>query len=91
MKALLNRLFRPRPSQLTRLEVARIIEAFLHGRGGARDWDDFISLEIEDKALDAVRIRCAQLSYEFPTKKSGHFCGPQGLAVLQGFVDQLRK
>ena len=40
----------------TKEEVANIIEAFITGRGGPWDWDDFCSIKIADPYLDSVRI-----------------------------------
>jgi hypothetical protein len=35
-------------------EVIMEITNFLTGVGGGKDWDDFISIRIKDKRLDAV-------------------------------------
>jgi hypothetical protein len=74
----------------TREEVARILEDFLASRGGAWDWDDFISLPLDDQELEAIRIRCAKLDSEFPAAEKGHFCGPQGFEIIRGYIRQLR-
>ncbi len=42
----------------TREEVAQCIEAFLEGRDGEWDWDDFTSVKIKDPYLDRVRLQC---------------------------------
>jgi len=40
-------------------EVAHILEAFLEGRGGPWDWDDFTSgKSLDDLELEAIRKRC---------------------------------
>ena len=48
--------------------MAVIIEQFLDGTGGRWDWDDFVSLRIEDPELDAIRLRCARLQDEILTR-----------------------
>jgi hypothetical protein len=74
----------------TREEVAKIFEDFLSDRGGAWDWDDFISFSLDDQELEAIRIRCARLDSEFRATEKGHFCGPGGLEIIRGYIRQLR-
>jgi hypothetical protein len=74
----------------TKLEVARIIEQFLNGSGGAWDWDDFCCNRITDPYLDSVRIACHELRATYPPKEKVHYCGPAGFAVLREMVAKLR-
>ena len=48
-------------------EIADTIERFLDGICRRWDWDDFCAAPIIDPQLDAIRLRCAGLSREFPT------------------------
>jgi hypothetical protein len=73
----------------TREEVAKILEDFVSSRGHMWAWD-FISFAMEDKELELVRSRCARLDSEFPATEKGHFCGPDGLEIIRGYVRQLR-
>jgi hypothetical protein len=41
--------------------VMEEIRKFLTGRGGAHDWDDFLSIPIHDPTLNAIRMECAEL------------------------------
>jgi len=82
---------RGKPPRLTQLQVADAIESFILGTGGPWDWDDFISVPIRDVELDAIRERCARLDSEFPPERPGQFCGRAGMAVLRGYVDELRR
>ena len=75
-------------NRMTADEVADAIERFIERRGGPYDWDDFISVPIYDDDLDAIRLRCAGLSDEFPA--SGAYCSEEGYAVLDELVRQLR-
>jgi hypothetical protein len=75
----------------TRVEVAEIISSFLHGSGSAWAWDDFISVRIEDLALDAIRVQCAELPGQHPPTVAGHYCGAAGMEVLRSLAEQLRR
>jgi len=74
----------------TREEVAKILEDFLSSRGGEWDWDDFLSFSLDDRELEAIRVRCAKLDLEFPSIEKGPFCGPQGFETIRGYIRQLR-
>jgi hypothetical protein len=74
----------------TREEVAKILEDFLSSRGGAWDWDDFISFSLDDRELETIRLRCAKLDSEFPATEKGRFCGPEGFEIIRGHIRQLR-
>ena len=82
---------RGKPPRMTRRQVADEIDAFLAGRGGAWDWDDFCCVPIRDPELDAIRERCAQLHTEYPPELDGQYCGPGGIAVMREYVDKLRR
>jgi hypothetical protein len=75
----------------TREEVAKILEDFVSSCGNAWAWDDFLTLAMDDDELESVRVRCVTLDSEFPAPEKGHFCGPEGLEVIRGYVRQLRK
>jgi len=55
--------------QLSRLEVADIIERFLLCTGGKWDWDDFCSFAIADPYLDSIRTQCCDLCETHPPDK----------------------
>lgn len=74
----------------TNLEVANIIEAFVEGTGGDWDWDDFCSLQIENRELDAIRIKCCQLDDTHPPVVRGHYCNDEGIGILREMVRNLR-
>jgi hypothetical protein len=80
-----------KPHHLTKEEVADEIEAFLNGAGGAFNWDDFCTFTLSDPELDKIRARCAQLDKEFPPDVSGRYCNEEGLKVLSGYVEYLRR
>ena len=76
------------PIQRTPTDVAQIIENFLDGKGHARDWDNFISLQIADPHLDAIRAQCLQLNSTHPAKKG--WCNQAGLDLMRDLATQLR-
>lgn len=71
-------------------EVIAIIENFVEGTGGARDWDDFISIRIRDPLLESVRIECAELPNKYPATTIGYYCGDEGLSRLHRIAADLR-
>ncbi len=75
----------------SRREVADIIENFLNGRSGERDWDDFISVPIRDEELNQIRLRCAALPEEFPAYRSDEYCSNAGREVLKNYATELRR
>lgn len=81
---------RSRVVDVTADHVAATIENFVEGRGGAWDWDDFLSSRIADLRLEAIRQRCSGLSEEFPPQAPGHYCGGDGVEVMRAFVRELR-
>ena len=62
-------------------EVALCLENFLEGRGGPWDWDDFVSLEITDPALDRIREAAAQVDLPL---------GEEGRLALTDLLGQVR-
>ena len=71
-------------------EVALIIEQFLDGRCGDWDWDDFLSIGIQEPELETVRRRCSAVWEEYPSGKPGEYCNADGLAVLRQIAQELR-
>jgi hypothetical protein len=75
----------------TRAEVADIISAFVRGDGSAWAWDDFISVRINDPALEAIRAQCAGLPDDYPPSVASHYCGEAGVAILRSLAEYLRR
>jgi hypothetical protein len=75
----------------TNLEVADIIEAFVEGTGRDWDWDDFCSLKIENRELDAIRLKCINLSFTHPPPTRHRYCNEEGIQLLRAIVKDLRK
>lgn len=77
-------------NRVTGFEVADIIERFVEGKGEAWEWDDFISSQIRNPELEAIRVHCNRLDKEFPPDKSGMYTSEKGLEVLRAYVRGLR-
>ena len=50
-----------KPAKVSADEVVTYLRDFLEGTGGAWDWDDFISIQIADPRLEAIRKRAFAL------------------------------
>jgi len=58
-----------RPSKTTAEEVAVYLNDFIEDKGGAWDWDDFVSVPIAETKLDSIRARASQV--DLPIDDSG--------------------
>ncbi|HMF65923.1 MAG TPA: hypothetical protein VK608_17675 [Edaphobacter sp.] len=77
---------------MTHTEVADTLEAFINDQGGQWDWDDYISATIfSDPYLQEVQARMVHLSDEFPAEKGRGYCSPEGIDVIRGYIEDLRK
>lgn len=72
-------------------ELANLIEAFLNGTCGEWDWDDFISVKQSDPEIEEIRLRCANLPWEFPSARPDEYCSDKGTVVLKDYVQRLRR
>lgn len=58
-----------RPTKRAAYEVAGYLRGFIKNTGCEWDFDDFISCEIEDPALDSLRQRAAKLQLPIEDKE----------------------
>ncbi len=70
--------------------AAAIIEAFVDGKSGPWDWDDFTSIKKKDVFLESVRSRCIAVRDEYPPKSEGAYCDAEGVEILRALVRELR-
>ena len=75
----------------TNLEVADIIESFVEGSGRDWDWDDFCSLKIENGELDAIRLKCINVSFTHRPQPGHGYCNEEGIQLLREIAKELRK
>jgi hypothetical protein len=71
-------------------EVIAEITKFLTGMGGAHDWDDFISIPIKNKRMEAIRIECSDLRDNYPPQTKHQYCSEEGLKRLAEILHTLR-
>ncbi len=76
--------------KMTRKEVAKTIEDFVNGTGGKWDWDDFVSIRLQDSELDAIRQKCVSVRDEFPPSDTRDYCSEAGMQVLRDLLATLR-
>jgi hypothetical protein len=77
--------------ELTRLEVAELLEGFLDGTGGPWDMDDFTTgMTFKDKRLQEIQVRCANLWHEFPPLRETSYTNEQGIQVMRDYINELR-
>ena len=73
-------------------EVADTLEAFVEGRSGQWDWDNYMSATFfTDPYLIEIQKRIINLSDEFPAERGKGFCGPEGYRVIRDYVREIRK
>jgi len=70
-------------------DVIREIENFLADTGGAYDWDDFLSIPINDRQLDAIRIECSELREKHPPVGKRQYCSDEGIRRLEEILRSL--
>jgi hypothetical protein len=77
--------------KLSNREVAQILEDFLDGKGRSLAWDGFtLGMSFDDEYLDKIRIRCANLSQEFPPDSPNEYCNEKGRDVIRNYMKELR-
>ena len=80
-----------RKYKLTDREIAQILEDFLDGKGKPLAWDGFtLGMSFDNPEHEAIRIRCAGLSQEFPSDTRHEYCNEKGRDVIRGYIRQLR-
>lgn len=71
-------------------DVANTIEGFVNGTGDQWAWDDFISIRIDDLALETIRRKCVAIRDEFPPSDPKAYCSDAGLAAMRQMAQTLR-
>ena len=73
----------------TAKDVRDVLVRFLDGTAAPYEWDDFVSVTIDDPRLEAIRERCDLLDVEFPPELPGHYCGDGGVEIMRRFIQEL--
>jgi hypothetical protein len=61
----------------------------LDGSAEQWDWDDFISVPLDDPELEQVRVAAAQVRDRLPTTHPDNYCSEQGRRYLRQLADSL--
>lgn len=72
-------------------EVISILERFLSKNLGTWDWDDFISINQEDRFIDELRSWACDLYDNYPPKKGEGYCNPDGVEQVKIMIEALKK
>lgn len=86
--AVITKLF-DRPLDRTREEVAEILEARIAPDGDWPVWDAFISIQIADPELDAIRLECLELAYHH-TAPDPPWLDAGAIARVEAMIAELR-
>ena len=76
---------------MSKEEVAVVIENFVEGKSKDPEWDDFLSISQKDPYLDRVRDICDSVHYDYPSGKEIGYCSEQGYEVMRNLVKELRQ
>jgi len=75
---------------VTRQEAATLIDRFLQGSVGPREWDDFISTRHRDLIVERASRMCTALDTLYPAETKGHYCNASGVELLRMLAIGLR-
>lgn len=76
-------------AQYSQSDVANILQDFLAGSERSWEWDDFISVQIENPELELVRIECLRIRYEHPAGPLGPWCDEEGMEIIRTLANEL--
>ena len=76
---------------MTREEVIGVIERFLSDAPRHPwEWDDFVSVPLDDARLDGIRELCEVAHTQYPPVDRG-YCSEEGLRVIRKALEDLRQ
>lgn len=64
------------------IECSTAIDSFLNGSCGEYDWDDFISIQSSNSAVQLIKNYCAESDIRYPPDTVGHWCNDRGAQKL---------
>lgn len=74
---------------MNKKELAELLKAFVGGRSGKWDWDDFISVPQREPEIERIRTRLLTIDREYPPTKPGQYCNDEGARELLAIADSL--
>ena len=80
-----------RTDHMAREEVIDVIERFLSNASRhSWEWDDFVSVPLDDARLDRVRQTCELTHTKYPPALGAGYTSEDGLVVIQELLKDLR-
>lgn len=77
---------------MERAELADVIERFVSGDCGLREWDDFISISVKgDGEAESLRLEAAATADDYPSDSPRLWCNAAGVLRLLEIAAQLRQ
>jgi hypothetical protein len=81
---------RARHQHMSVSEVADLLERFANDQASGYDWDDFLSVQLDDPNLDAVRLEAGRLAQAYPPPNGRGYCSDEGKDILRALAAGLR-
>ena len=82
---------RSRKIDLTRSQVADIIQTFIDGSGDEDNWNRFINVQMKNRQLEEIRRRCVTLKQQFSPTAESKRVGPEGYKLMRQIAIDLRQ
>jgi hypothetical protein len=76
-------------ADITKGELARLINSFLDGSCGKWDWDDFTSVRQHDPEIEKLRLRLINMRDEYPPSNPTEYCSEEGRRVMAAIAESL--
>jgi len=83
--------FGKRPPDPSIEEITKLIADFIEGKGGPYDWDDFVTLPLQNPDREKIRKECFEIYHNYPSKKKTEWCSEEGMQQLRKLYAQLSK
>ena len=77
--------------EMTKEEIANLIDHHLHGVDGTYEWDDFESIPFKDAELEAIRRECLEIERKHPPANAYASFSHAQVAELRRVAAELRK
>ena len=72
-------------------DAATALEGFISGNLDQWGWDDFVSIKKDDPFLESIRLRCEDITFEYPSESKDQYCSDDGLAILRDIARSIRE
>jgi len=77
--------------EMTKEEIANLIDRHLQGLDGTYEWDDFESIPFKDAELEAIRRECLEIERQYPPANPYASFSHAQVAELRRVAAELRK